>query len=188
MKSPLLQPCLRYAIIICFALMAFACKNKDKMAVESREAEPDSQVLAEAESDSLPDQVVDHSDSLVIALDKTPCFGRCPIYKVRIYRSGFATYEGINFVERMGLYSAQLSEQELEGLFAKAEQGGFYDFDEVYDDPRIQDFPSAILTFSPQGQKKKVTIRHEIPPDVKAFFEDMERRFDAMDWRPYSLR
>lgn len=39
-----------------------------------------------------------------ITLERTPCFGTCPVYSVTLRRDGTATYVGKNYVERMGTY------------------------------------------------------------------------------------
>ncbi len=37
-----------------------------------------------------------------ITLERTPCFGCCPVYKIKVYSSGLVEWEGIDFVARKG--------------------------------------------------------------------------------------
>ena len=37
-----------------------------------------------------------------ITLEKTPCFGCCPVYKIKVYSPGLVEWEGIDFVARKG--------------------------------------------------------------------------------------
>ena len=41
---------------------------------------------------------------LVISLERTPCYGTCPIYKMEIFSDGSAFYHGERFVDRIGDY------------------------------------------------------------------------------------
>nr|MDQ3101823.1 DUF6438 domain-containing protein [Bacteroidota bacterium] len=44
------------------------------------------------------------NDSLVFSIERGACFGKCPFYRLHIYESGFATYEGLGNMEKMGLH------------------------------------------------------------------------------------
>ncbi|MDL1971244.1 MAG: DUF6438 domain-containing protein [Candidatus Desulfofervidaceae bacterium] len=37
-----------------------------------------------------------------ITLERTSCFGCCPVYKIKVYNSGLVEWEGIDFVARKG--------------------------------------------------------------------------------------
>lgn len=130
----------------------------------------------------------EQGDSLLIAFEKTPCFGRCPVYKIKVYRSGFATYEGINFAERMGLYSAYFSEEEIADIFETAKAAGYLDFQSEYDDPRVTDLPSTISTLVFDGEKHRVKARMDIPPRVKDFHENLAVTLAEKAWKPYDQR
>jgi len=43
-----------------------------------------------------------------IVLERTPCFGSCPVYKVTLKPDGTILYQGIRFVPRIGKFTAQI--------------------------------------------------------------------------------
>ncbi|RKX65008.1 MAG: hypothetical protein DRP41_03740 [Thermodesulfobacteriota bacterium] len=44
-----------------------------------------------------------------ITLERTPCFGCCPVYKIKVYSSGLVEWEGIDFVDKGGKDSRHIS-------------------------------------------------------------------------------
>lgn len=124
-------------------------------------------------------------DSLIMAFSKTPCYGQCPVYDVMVYESGFAVWEGKNFVERMGTYSTRIPAAERQKFFAEAENEGFFDFDRSYDNPMVQDLPSSSLMIEKDGMRHRVTIRMGVPKNVKDFFEEAQGWFENRDWQPF---
>jgi hypothetical protein len=59
-------------------------------------------------------------DTLEMEFSKTPCYGQCPVYEVKVYESGFAIWEGKNFTDRMGTFSAEISASERQKFYAEA--------------------------------------------------------------------
>lgn len=159
-----------------------ACKSKQAAADAATQQPRVDTVVVVMEKPMQP------KDSLVIAFEKTPCFGRCPVYKVKVYQSGFATYEGLNFAERMGLYSAWFSDAEIAKIFEMAEAADYRDFEEEYDDRRVTDLPSTISTLVFNGEKHRVKARMAVPEKVKMFQENLAVTLAEKNWKPYDER
>ena len=104
---------MRSLLILFVVTFVWACNGPKEVADSNSEAaattSPDTIVM-------VVEKPVEPIDSLVISFSKTPCFGRCPVYKVKVYESGFATYEGLNFAEKLGLYSYRFSNEEIEAI------------------------------------------------------------------------
>lgn len=101
----------------------------------------------------------------VVTLERTPCFGRCPVYRVTISRSGLVQFEGKRFVADSGSDSARISSEAVTDLLGQLEQGGFYGFDEKYVagsmgcGPYATDLP-GVITSVDDGQRVK-RIEHD---------------------------
>ena len=67
----------------------------------------------------------------VITLERTPCFGTCPSYKLTIYDDGKVEYEGRDFVKRKGKAEGQITKAELEELIREFER---IDYQNLADD------------------------------------------------------
>jgi len=165
-----------------FTVLIAACSSKK-----------DTTALAEV-PDSQPDTVVvmmepqSEEDSLAVYFEKTPCFGRCPVFKIHVYDSGFATYEGLNFAELMGLYSYRFSKKDLEKIYEMARAIDYFQLKSSYDDPRISDLPSVISRINWDGQSHEVTARSGVPAELRAFHENLGVMLREKDWQTYSLR
>ena len=127
-------------------------------------------------------------DSLVVSFSKTPCFGRCPVYKVKIYSSGFATYEGLNFAEKLGLYSYKFSEEEIENIYRSAEEIDFFSLEAEYNNPPVSDLPSTKTRINWNGKDHHVTAVINAPEKLKIFQENLSVTLLEKNWVTYSDR
>ena len=88
---------------------------------------------------------VDSSEiELIISLQRTACFGTCPIYKIEIFSDGSGIYTGTRFVENIGVTKFSLSETQLNLILTKAEAIGFTNMKEEYSEP-ISDLPTTFI-------------------------------------------
>ncbi len=127
-------------------------------------------------------------DSLIISFEKTPCFGRCPVYKIKVFESGFAIYEGLNFAERLGIFSATLSKDKIEKVYELARKTDFFELDSLYNDPYVSDLPSTIIMLSQNGVKKRIVSRINAPEKLNIFVENTAVLLNENDWKVYDLR
>ena len=72
---------MRIFLFIAVLAATIGCKSQKSTATDLVESEPKVQ-------DTLVvfiEKPVQPKDSLIIAFEKTPCFGRCPVYKIKVY-------------------------------------------------------------------------------------------------------
>ena len=122
------------------------------------------------------------ADSLFAFMERTPCYGRCPIYKLWIYKSGYTLYEGINFVEREGVWTTRISEEDMQQIANKANEIGYYKMDDEYDSP-ITDIPATITSLNTEGRKKTVRDRHNAPPALREFENFIDGVVEKKQWK-----
>ena len=97
-----------------------------------------------------------------ISLERTACFGRCPVYGITVTSTGAVTYEGTTNVRRIGRATAQISQDSVAGLLREMEQAGYFTFSERYavSEPTCRryttDSPSAISSASFRGRTKRI--------------------------------
>lgn len=123
------------------------------------------------------------ADSLFLSLERTPCFGTCKAYRLNIYSSGYATYEGRANVEREGMHEARIGRDTLEAIMKDAERIGFYGLDDVYDSP-VTDLPSLIIRLVSNNGDKEVKGRVGVPPKFRSFAETIEELVLPVAWKP----
>ena len=125
------------------------------------------------------------SEPSVVSLERTPCFGTCPVYRVAISRSGAVRFVGSHHVTRQGEATAEIPAERVDSLLRELEAGGYFGFadDYVMGSPACgqyaTDSPTVITSASAEGRTK--TIRHDYgcnaaPPELAR----LERRIDEV--------
>lgn len=100
----------------------------------------------------------------VITLERTHCFGECPVYKITIYDDGSVVYEGKDYVKHKDRATSQITKSELDELIREFEKIDYLNLDENYASsakncPELwTDNPSAITSLNWKGKTK--TVRH----------------------------
>src|SRR5688572_14545697 len=71
-------------------------------------------------------------DDFVIKLERTSCFGECPVYSVSIDARGNVAYEGTKFVRVEGRQTDRIQVSRVAALLETAERIGFFDLRDQY--------------------------------------------------------
>jgi hypothetical protein len=117
------------------------------------------------EESSRKSEKVKIGDDFHLTFEKTACYGRCPTYKVEVFRDGKVSFEGIRFVDNVGMFEKKISRKKVKALIATLRQANFWELEDEYDS-NISDLPSVITTCVQNGQEKTVKARFNIPDDV----------------------
>ncbi len=154
-------------------LKAEKAERKAKQEQAMEEKSPDNNGVAQ--TDHFP-------DSLVFAMARTPCFGRCPTYEVQIYESGYATYSGESNVDRIGEYSAEPNPVLADSIIQKAQRIGFMMMLDSYDNSLVTDLPSTYFKLNIGGQKKEIKCRISCPERLVEFGRAVEELLEESNW------
>ncbi len=92
---------------------------------------------------------VNYDTVFVAGIQRTPCFGKCPQYEIRLYKSGLAEYIGMGAVEKIGKYQCRLDSSIVALVIEKANDYGFFDLNDFYpvNNPQIKYFPLFLSFF-----------------------------------------
>jgi uncharacterized protein DUF6438 len=97
-----------------------------------------------------------------ITLERTPCFGGCPVYAVAVSRSGEVTYEGKAHVRQLGKASGKITQQKVDGLLVELEKAGYFSMANRYTASEAScgrystDSPSANTSVTIRGRTKRI--------------------------------
>ena len=88
-----------------------------------------------------------------VRLERTSCFGDCPVYTVTIDAAGTVTYDGRDHVRVTGRQTWQISMSAVSTLMAAVDRSGFSDLRDAYRTIRNPDGPATIMCrhYSPIG-------------------------------------
>jgi len=109
------------------------------------------------------------SPKIIISLEKTACFGRCPVFKIIIYNNGEALYNGRKFVKKVGEYDLKVSKREIDKILSKAKKIGFNNLKNEYSE-RITDLPTTYIMIN----NKKIKDYYGAPSKLK----DLEKMIE----------
>lgn len=187
-------------LMVALMVVAVSCKNSKKSSKAQDNTSPievstaaQSEVTTEAEKPQETKEAVEvkperpapkYPDSLFLRIERSPCFGQCPVYRVDIYHSGLALMEGKRFFDYEGHYKAQFAEGDLEYLLSIAQKHGYFELDHVYDAP-VTDLPSTLTIVHTDRQTNWVYNRFNSPDAIRAFELDVETIIKERQWKPY---
>lgn len=104
--------------------------------------------------------------TVFLKMQRTPCYGKCPSYVVEIFNNSKVSYLGKMFVDYVGQHEATLSKSEVDLIKTKINEINFFELKDKYDSPAT-DIPSTIFEATLNKQFKKITNRHNGPPELK---------------------
>ena len=118
-----------------------------------------------------------------IRLQRTSCYGPCPVYTVTIDARGTVTYDGERFVRVVGRRRARIDPSIVAGLLARADGIRFFRMRDAYravHNPDgsitvVSDLPTKIVTVTANGRTKTVEDYVGAPDSLAEF----EREIDA---------
>ncbi len=117
------------------------------------------------------------SDSLVAYIERTVCFGICPVYSIRIFRSGYVLYNGEKNITPLGKHYLYLTPEQFRAIGEQADAIGYFDLNDAYQNPHLTDFPTVYTEVRFRGKKKKVTHYDADPPRNLV---EMEKYLDSL--------
>ena len=80
-----------------------------------------------------------------ITLERTGCYGTCPIYTVSISGDGSVTYQGERFVKTLGVQTYAVSSGDVEQLVAMIYQKNYFSLNDRYE-VGATDLPTVITS------------------------------------------
>ena len=113
----------------------------------------------------------------VVTLERTACFGFCPMYKLTIYGDGRVVYEGNRFVKITGTKTTRISPMKARQLMLEFQRIQYFNLQDRYEGGPT-DAPSAITSFQ-MGPKFKTVYHYLASPDAPQKLTDLEAKIDA---------
>jgi len=164
--------------IVVTTLLASACKTKVPSQTETARGTEVAEFL------NTPRHA---GDTLFLSIERSGCFGTCPMYQLQVFRSGLVVYEGRKFVSRIGSYQTRIDVAEMRVMAEEAKRIGYFDLNDEYDNRAISDIPTTVTSVHAYGKSKKVSHRWQGPAELKAFEKFIDSRFESAQWEPYNM-
>lgn len=117
----------------------------------------------------------------LIEMSKGPCYGRCPVFTLTIYKNGIASYKGERYTERLGTFVRKLEKPEMERIRGEFTRANFSQFRDSYRG-RIPDMQSVTISYHENGKKKTVTGKEIRPNAVKWLESQLDQIAQSEGW------
>jgi len=176
--------------ILCILLiiLSIACKNKKEtsknvsksMKAEQADSKPMMEDTDQDEKSAVKKIVF--PENAIARLQRTPCFGRCPIYTLTVYEDGTVIYYAEKFVEKEGKFQAKVGEEKIRKLIKKAETIGYFEMKAKYDSDGVTDVPSTITTLRRDDELKQIVNRFQGPEPLSEFENYFDDLFLNLEW------
>lgn len=118
----------------------------------------------------------------VARIQRTNCFGRCPVYTLTVFSDGRLEYFGKKFTTNLGKYTGKVDVQKVEMLMKRAEEISYTTLNNVYDNEHVTDLPSTITSIRKDGELKTIVNRFDAPEELRQFEKFFDSLFEAVDW------
>ena len=116
------------------------------------------------------------NSDIVIALERSGCFGSCPSYSVTLRQTGI-TFEGGGYVVAAGKHTAAIDASEVRGLAKAFIDADIYSMDSSYT-ASVTDCPTYTVSISIDGRSKSIQDYMGSWVGMPAVISDLENQVD----------
>jgi len=113
--------------------------------------------------------------TIAITLQRTACFGTCPVYTVRLADDGAVHYDGMQFVKVTGAQAWHIDPAAVRALAAEIEQAGVFEMKDEYT-ALVTDHPTTYVEVTIGGRHKRIKDYVAGPPALR----EIEKRIDEV--------
>lgn len=108
-----------------------------------------------------------------VLMQRTACFGKCPIYNIELFKDGTLKYTGIRFIKDSGMYEKNIGMANAEKIFDEFRKYRVDTCSGQYDLP-IADLPGIYYNYTVNGEERKIANAHFGPKFLKELANKMD--------------
>jgi len=117
-----------------------------------------------------------------LCIERTPCYGTCPSFKVEVDAKANVKYYGKRFIPLLGNYTKVLPEEVFQKIVSRLQGAQLFKYQDKYDEPGISDLPSCILTYKAGGKQKVISMRAKFPDELNSLTTEIEKLIGTEDY------
>ncbi len=122
--------------------------------------------------------------NLVAKIQRTPCYGKCPVFTIELYKDGLVKYNGMAYVERKGNFTAKVNTEFIKNIQDKALSIKYLSFENKYPiaPVTIADLPTTTTYMRIGDEGKLITDNFDAPKNLIEFENWLAHAFDKLEW------
>jgi hypothetical protein len=122
----------------------------------------------------------------LITIERTACFGSCPIYSAEIYSDGTVIYKGKDFVKIEGEKRYKIPQVRIKMLIEEFQKANYFSLKDKYETDEngmiITDQPTTITSIVLNGKQKKVVNYYGAPKELEKLENKIDDLADLLDY------
>lgn len=122
-----------------------------------------------------------------ISIERTACFGTCPIDVYTLYLNGHQRYEGRKFTDLTGEFTANITAQKSCKLFKEFGKMEWQRYDSVYRS-LYSDLPTTIIRYQQGSQQISIELGGEQPDALDSLVAKLSALRDAQIWKATTIQ
>lgn len=171
-----------YLFLILLSSLPLSCANRKHAEGGINDSTKESKTEEVNKVDE-PKQVFPSQErSFFASINRGACYGKCPIYAMKIYSDGHVELTGTRFMEPIGDFTGQISKEQIQLFMDKAQEIGFFQLEDVYDSP-VTDIPAITTSIVINGKQKTVMRRVGYPERIREFENLFDELLKTVDWK-----
>ncbi len=122
---------------------------------------------------------------LLAKIDRTPCYGKCPVFTIELFDDGTVKYNGVAFVDKKGTFTAQVTPEFMAQIQSKALSVKYLSFENKYPIAPvvIADLPITTTFIRIGNEDKQITDNFDAPRDLIDFENWLVQQFEKLNWQ-----
>ena len=121
------------------------------------------------------------AEAQVITLERTVCYGPCPVYTLRIDSTGTVSYHGGTYVAAVGDRTGKIDPAKFQDLLQQFQKIGFFQLRDEYT-AMITDMPTTFIGLTQDGKAKRIRDYYKAPPELTELEHSVDRAANVHQW------
>jgi hypothetical protein len=171
-----------YFCVICVLLAS--CNRKTAKLIENPTNPPI--VTTPIPTNTTPKTTDDDKNAYVMfSIERTMCYGNCPVYEAKIMSNGKAYFKGSRGIEMVGNYESKVTAEQIKDIWHNVAQVDFFKFADRYPtdiNNAIPDLPNTYTFVNDGKMSKKITDNYDSPANLQWFEHELETVFLQLNW------
>lgn len=118
----------------------------------------------------------------IISLQRTGCYGTCPIYEVVIFGNGIVSYEGKQYTDNIGKFVAQLDGKTTFMLFNKAASLNWDEYPDEFPIDNV-DFPQFFIALKTEKIDRRIKGNSRAATALIELTQEIDGLTKTLDWK-----
>lgn len=119
----------------------------------------------------------------LLSFKRTSCYGRCPVYDLKIYADKTCEIDGKLFFIVEGKHDGALTHAQYDKIIRTINEINYFKFNDEYDDRLVQDIPATFITVTMNGKTKSIKSRYGSPAQLRDFLTSIHELAKSLEWK-----